>query len=132
MSAKDIVLKYLDEWDKRNPNGIMATFAEGGTYCDPITGKDLSGDAIMGYAQTLFTAFPDVRFETGLVAESGNVCAFQWVMKGTNTGKFGDVPASGKQICLHGVDFIVVENGKIRSVQGQFDQLALHKQMGLA
>jgi len=52
-------------------------------------------------------------------------------MKGTNTGSFNGLPPTGGAAALPGADFIRVDGGKIRSVQGYFDSGVLPRALGL-
>lgn len=123
--------RYFDAWNARDIGAILATFVEGGTYADSVSGL-LSGVAIGAYVSGLFEAFPDLVFEVSLHAQvAENVVAAQWVMRGTNTGPFRGLPPTGKAICVQGADFILTEGGRIRTVQGYFDSRAVPDQLGL-
>jgi steroid delta-isomerase-like uncharacterized protein len=131
MNTPTVVNEYLAAWNNRDPAAIVSTFVEGGTYADPVSGE-VSGVAIGNYAAGLFAAFPDLSFEIafhGLVDE--RTVAAQWIMRGTNTGSFKGMPPTGKPIVVPGADFIVVEGGRLRSVQGYFDSRAVPDQLGL-
>ena len=123
--------RYFDAWNRHDAPGIVATFAEGGSYSDPLA-QGLTGEAIGAYAAGLWDAFPDLAFESvGQTVTGDGVVAAQWVMKGTNTGPFKGLPPSGRTVALPGADFITVEDGKIRSVQGYFDAGEVPRQLGL-
>jgi steroid delta-isomerase-like uncharacterized protein len=124
--------RYFDAWNRHDAGGIVATFAETGTYADPVTPGRLTGAAIGAYAQGLWDSFPDLSFDIASVTEntSGLVSA-EWVMQGTNTGPFNGLPPTGAAVVLPGADFIRVDSGKIHSVQGYFDSGALPRALGL-
>lgn len=63
MDATDVAQSYFDAWNRRDPDAIVATFAEGGTYTDPNVPEGLRDRAIGEYAAGLFTAFPDLSFD---------------------------------------------------------------------
>jgi hypothetical protein len=52
-------------------------------------------------------------------------------MKGANTGPFNGLPPTRAAVALPGADFIRVDGGKIRSVQGYFDSGSLPRALGL-
>lgn len=131
MNPLDVAQTYFDAWNRRDPAAILATFAEGGTYSDPIA-AGLSGPALAATASGLFAAFPDLSFEIVSAAQTGeHSVAAQWLMRGTNTGVLAGSPPTGKAVALPGADFITVEGDKIRAVQGYFDQKAYLEQLGL-
>ena len=132
MDAVDVAQGYFDVWNRRDADAIAATFADGGTYSDPNAPDGLTGQAIAEYAGGLFAAFPDLSFDILSHAPAGDgMVAAQWMMRGTNTGSLRGNPPTGGTIALPGADFIAVEDGKVRSVQGYFDQGNLMRQLGL-
>ena len=132
MEATDVVQEYFDAWNRHDPEAIVATFVQGGTYTDPNAPEGLSGRAIAEYASGLFAAFPDLSFD--LVSHSctdDGAVAARWVMRGTNTGPLRGNPPTGGTVALPGADFIAVEGDKLRSVQGYFDRSTFVEQLGL-
>jgi steroid delta-isomerase-like uncharacterized protein len=129
--ALQVAQAYFDAWNRHDAAGIVATFAEGGMYTDPLA-QGLSGEAIAAYAQGLWGAFPDLLFEIvgQTLVDDGQVAA-QWLMKGTNTGPFQGLPPSGRSVRLPGADFLTIAGDKIRSVQGYFDAGEVPRQLGL-
>ncbi len=131
MASLEKARQYLNAWNAHDADAIVRTFAAGGTYRDPTTGA-LSGDAIGANAKRLWSAFPDLAFEIASVAEAGvdRVMA-EWIMRGTNTGVFQGMPATGRSISLAGVDVIDVGANGINAVTGYFDSRAIPEQLGL-
>src|SRR5688500_7028039 len=99
------VHRYFQAWNDRDPAGVVASFAEGGTYIDPnVPGPPLSGPALAAYAQGLFEGFPDLHFEIpDLETLPDGVTVARWLMRGTNTGPLHGAPPSGQVIALPGV-----------------------------
>jgi len=132
MEALDCAQKYFDAWNQRDADAVLATLSADGTYCDPVSGGRLQGEALRGYMQGLWAAFPDLSFEIaskGLAGE--NLVAAQWIMRGTNTGSMMALPPTGKSVTVSGADFIRVAGGKIKTVDGYFDSRAVPEQLGL-
>ena len=130
MTYLDISKKYFDAWNAHDAGAICNIFTEGGEYHDPnikVRGRDISM-----YAQSLWEAFPDLSFEIVSKSESADgMVAARWLMKGTNTGTFQGLPASGKKVLLPGADFIKISGDKIESVKGYFDSKTVSEQLGL-
>jgi hypothetical protein len=57
--------------------------------------------------------------------------AAEWIMTGTNTGPFAELPPTGRRVVLPGADFIRVAEKGIQSVQGYFDAGLIPRQLGL-
>ncbi len=132
MEVVDVAQRYFEAWNRHDPDAIVATFAEGGIYSDPSVPAGLTGQAIVEYASGLFEAFPDLSFDVLSHSSTGDgVATAQWVMHGTNVGPLRGNPPTGGAVALPGADFIVVEGGKIRSIQGYFDRSAFVEQLGM-
>jgi hypothetical protein len=50
--------RYFEAWNRHDVGAIVATFAETGTYADPVTPGPLTGAAIGAYAQGLWGRVP--------------------------------------------------------------------------
>lgn len=128
----EVFQSYADAWNRQDAEGIVATFAEDGTYRDPTTPGPLAGVAIGEYARGLWSAFPDLSFEMArLIEGDGGTISAEWVMRGTNTGSMMGLPPTGRPVEVRGVDIAVVADGKLRNVQGYFDSAAVPRALGL-
>jgi len=126
----DVAQDYFNAWNAHDAGAICSIFTEDGEYHDP--GIKLRGRDISTYVQSLWEAFPDLSFEIVSKSESADgMVAAQWLMKGTNTGPFQGLPASGEKVLLPGADFIKISGDKIDSVKGYFDSKAVPIQLGL-
>ena len=61
MDALECARKYFDAWNRRDADAVLATFGADGTYRDPTSGGRLGGEALKGYMNGLWAAFPDAR-----------------------------------------------------------------------
>ena len=78
-----------------------------------------------------FTAFPDLHFTIEQITPVDNQIFMNWNLTGTNTGVFGDLPATGKKVQINGasrLDFD--EHGKITYQTIFYTELALLQQLG--
>lgn len=137
-SAQGIMQHYIDAWNAHDAEAIVALFAPEGSYCDPTTPRALRGQAIAAYANELWRAFPDLTFEVRAIMAalpSLPACeeqiAVQWIMRGTNEGPVMGLPPTGYTVSLPGIDLIIVEGDKLRSVRGYFDTRTFADQLGL-
>ena len=123
-------------WDQHKPDGLVNLFAEDGTMTDdgapePLTTKD----AIRGYVQSWFTAFPDMRTRTLNRVIGDDSVAAEIEFTGTNTGPLNmggqEIPATGKAITGHGCYFAKVRDGKIVEFHAHPDGAGMMMQLGL-
>jgi steroid delta-isomerase-like uncharacterized protein len=89
-------------------------------------------EAIRGFYDTLWSAFPDARLEIEDVVVEGDKVAGRYVMKATHQGPFQGIPATGKQITLAGITILRLVNGRCVERWNQADLLGLMQQLGVA
>lgn len=122
---------YFNAWNAHDCAALSASFAATGVYSDPSVG-DVSGKKPEIYAEHLWKAFPDLKFEITSYAETSTTkLVAEWVMTGTNTGSLNGLPPTSKPISLNGIDVIEISQDGIKSVTGYFDTKAIPIQLGL-
>lgn len=94
--------------------------------------RDLSVDAFKQMVSGLLAAFPDLHFTIDDQFAEGNKYSTRWTATGTNTGPFGDLPATGKEIKIEGLIIDLVVDGKVARRWELWDQMAMMQQLGLA
>jgi steroid delta-isomerase-like uncharacterized protein len=134
MNAIEVTQRYFDAWNRHDADGLVAAFAEGGTYSSSRAGQDLTGEAIVNFAKSVWAAYPDVSLELVSSGDTGGgLVASQWVMHGTQTGPYLDgTPATGRTLTLPAASFVQVEGDKIRSEQVYIDRQTIAEQLGKA
>ncbi len=80
----------------------------------------------------LLAAFPDLRFTIEDEFMAGNRAASRWVAEGTNSGPFGNVPATGRRVRIDGIILDRVADGKVVERWEQWDQAGMMQQLGFA
>ncbi len=83
------------------------------------------------YYQNYLTGFSDVTFTLVDVFGQGDKIVKHWNFKGTHTGEFFGIPASGKQVDIDGVTLVKMKDGKIAQEQDFLDNLSFYQQLGL-
>ncbi len=77
------------------------------------------------------TAIPDLTFTHELVAVTENKTLSKWTGKGSNTGMFGDQPATGKPSVTHGFTILTYnDEGKAILEEAYMDQLSYLQDWG--
>ena len=59
-----------------------------------------------------------------------NACV-PWRLTGTHTGDVGVLPATGKELALHGLHYLELADGRVRRARGFFDLYEAATQLGL-
>lgn len=130
MNPNEVVEAYFAAWDAHDGQAVIDLYTEDGTYQDPATESPLSGQAIGDYAEALFAAFPDLKLELISQADTSiGQIAVPWLLFGTQQGPLGEMEATGKSVAIRGCDYIVVEDGKLKTVYGTFSLQELMEQL---
>ncbi len=83
------------------------------------------------YLQAFAAAYPDARFEIDDMIAEGDSVVTKKTFTGTNTGEFGGMPATGKQVSLQYVDIMRVRDGRIVEHWLSMNQLSWMQQLGI-
>lgn len=99
---------------------------------DPWEGQTLDHAEFQKRLRFSFDSFPDMHFEiTSAIEDEGHV-AITWILTGTNTGKIGDFPPTGKSIRTNGMTIYHFREGLISGHTQVFDRQTVMRQLGFA
>jgi ketosteroid isomerase-like protein len=120
----------------QDPKTLANLFAEDAVAYTPDGGELHGRDAISEYWRQMTDAVPEARYEPLASFEVGDTAIDEGIFSGRNTGplEFPDgtsLPATQKDLRIHGVDFATVRDGQITSYRLYFDQLEFLNQLGL-
>jgi steroid delta-isomerase-like uncharacterized protein len=94
---------------------------------NPPVGLDGHG----AFAAAFYAAFPDLSHEVTDVIVEGAAVAVRFVIRGTHTGAFFGIPASGRPVVVVANVLLDVEGGRVRRLRGVFDEAGLLRQIGV-
>ena len=93
--------------------------------------QDIRGrEGARQYVAALRAGFPDLRFTIEDQIAEGDMVVTRWTARGTHTGQFQSIPATGKQIRLMGTDIDRMIDGKVVECWAHVDELGLMQQLG--
>jgi predicted ester cyclase len=64
------------------------------------------------------------------IVAGGDTVATRWVVTGTLQQEFMGISATGQTIRVEGMNFYLLENGRVTDIWTQFDGLGLMQQLG--
>jgi uncharacterized protein len=97
-----------------------------------VSPNDLVGiDSARAYYANYLTGFSDISFTIKDVFGMDDKLVKHWNFKGTHTGLFFGIPATGKMVDIDGVTLVRMENGKIAEERDFFDNLEFMQQLGI-
>ncbi len=83
--------------------------------------------------QMMVASFPDNRTMTDDLIAEGDYVVERWTNTGTHSGApFMNSPASGKKFKVSGISIYRINNDRIVEHWGEFDQLSVLQQLGMA
>jgi steroid delta-isomerase-like uncharacterized protein len=127
---KALVRRFVEEfWNTGNMAAADELLAGDATITLPGIGQ-VNLESFKAFARAQRGAFPDWH-STGeeMVGEEDTV-AERWTGSGTHQGDFQGIAPTGRRVMVPGVVFYRIASGKITEFHGQFDGLALMRQLG--
>jgi steroid delta-isomerase-like uncharacterized protein len=102
-------------------------------YEDPIAVEPLAGpDALDRHAVRLRHAIPDLTIDRASAAlGDGHHACIPWRMTGRHTGELNALPATDRELSLHGLHYLELSDGAVRRARGFFDLYDAAAQLGL-
>jgi len=88
-------------------------------------------DAFKDYYSNFTTGFSDPDFSIVSIFGQGDKLVKHWKFKGTHSGNFFGIPATGKSVDVEGTTLVVMKNGRIAQEQDFMDNLAFMAQLGI-
>jgi steroid delta-isomerase-like uncharacterized protein len=129
---KAVIRRFVEEvqnekdeaaYDELNDPSFVNLSAPPGMPSDKEGGK--------AYLFGFLNAFPDSRFTIDeMIAEDDRVVTKK-TFRGTHTGEFMGIPATGKEVELQYVDIMRVRDGRIVEHWLSMDQLSFMQQLGV-
>lgn len=94
--------------------------------------EDVVGlDNFKAYYSNFLTGFSDIEFRIISIFGQGDQLVKHWNFKGTHSGEFFGIPATGKSVNLDGVTLVTMKNGKVAQEQDFMDNSIFMQQLGL-
>ena len=110
---------------------IFATDYKHHDPANPDPRPMIGPQAVKDHLTSLKGAFPDLIFDIdGIVAEGDDIVV-RWTARGTNTGDYFGMPATGKPIEITGMNTWVTRDGKAIEGWVNRDDMGLLQQLGV-
>ena len=133
-SAPPILQEWAAAWSEHDDGTRLAALYTGdATHEEVPSGTVFSGpEAIAGYAQSHFAAFPNVKLELRSAFATGDWAAAEWVYAGTYEGTLpGLPPGTGQPFSVRGAAIFELQDEKIQRSASYFDFYSLLVQHGI-
>jgi len=87
---------------------------------------------VKAYYKNFLTGFSDIKFTMVSVFGQNDNIVKHWNFKGTHSGDFFGIPATGKVVDIDGVTLVKMKDGKIDQEQDFMDNMLFMQQLGIA
>ena len=133
--VEDNIAMYTAVWEEIINEGKLDLINE--TSFDPeitliASPENVVGiDAFKDYYSNFTTGFSNPEFSIVSIFGQGDNLVKHWRFKGTHSGNFFGIPATGKSVDVEGTTLVVMKNGKIAQEQDFMDNLVFMSQLGI-
>lgn len=126
----ELVYRFVEHFNNKEAQMIGRDFADDYELDFPGGPSGYGPDGIRQAAESFITAFPDIWFRIDDLFSEDKRAAWRWGMTGTQRGKFGSIPPSGKMVTFSGISLFRIGNGKIVEDKVRADVIGLLQQIG--
>ena len=127
--------RYNDAWHAQDLDAIVAMHAPDMVFANHTAGESASGEEVRAHIASIFSSWPDLRFETRRLYVREGLVVQEWTATAThsNTMRRGDLEAAptGRTISWDGIDSIPFEEGLVKRKDVYSDSVSILRQVGL-
>jgi steroid delta-isomerase-like uncharacterized protein len=117
-----IARSLVECWAADKYQDLPALFADQCEYIEMPSGRTWNTpEAILGYAEATLSGIPDCHTKVVSVVANENMAAVEWIMAGTNTLGWPNIPASDKSFALKVMSIMEIEDGLIAKNRDYWD-----------
>ena len=106
---------YEEMWNQNEPDLAAEIFAQ--------------PEGVKNFLRQFLPSFSDLQHTVDEMIAEGDQVATRFTARGTHSGPWMDVPATGRAIQYTGVTWVRIENGKIVEHQTWWDKAGLMEQV---
>lgn len=124
--------QVIEAWNSRMDEIILPFYTTDYVVEDITAGRVREGwEGLRQWTKSVFTAFPNLTYKLVEEVEQDGKLVLHWLAKGNHQGPLMRIPATGKNVFIHGMSILHFENGKIRQGQVMWDLAGVLRQIGL-
>ena len=123
--------RQKEAWDARDPEALSRGHAEDATIVSPIFRTVTGRRAILESYRSLFTIFPDWRFQTDALVVDGARAVQVFTIQATHVGEFMGIAGSGRTCEIQGVCIFEMGDGVIAHERRIYDFTGFLIQLGV-
>jgi steroid delta-isomerase-like uncharacterized protein len=126
-----LMRKSFDEWNKGNPEFFLrATAPDYALYTPSNSSSPKTREDTVESVKVFWQGFPDIQFEIQDLMAADDKVVVRFVARGTHTGEFMGIPATGRKIEVSAIAISRIEDGKVLEEWEELDMFGLLTQLG--
>lgn len=132
IKTKSLAQTVIEAWNTRSEEMILPLYSPEYTGEDITGGKMRSGlESVKIWMKSVFTAFPNIRYELVEHVEKDDQLVFHWKASGNHHGSYLKIPATGLPVSIQGMSMLKIKDGKIVEGKIIWDLAGVLRQLGL-
>ncbi len=132
---KDIVQRIFNEFWLAGKTSVLdqlvaADVTNHELSKEPVSGRDAHKEWAAGFRHVTGTGFPDMQITVDTLVGEGDLVVKRWTFRGTHTGDYMGVPATGRPVVMAGITIYRISGGQVRETWWNYDALGMMQQLG--
>lgn len=129
---KAVVREWVEGWNVRGEEAVDDLFAPDFTdrQLEQRLGEPVTLESFKQSLRAVRSALGECRFEEREMIAEGDRVLIRWSMRGTHTGPYLGLPATGRPFVLDGINIFRIEQGRIAERWTLIDVPGLLSQLG--
>ena len=129
---KALMQRSFEEWNKGSSDFFLGATSPDYAYYSPSGNPNaVSREETVESVEALWKGFPDLSLSIEEMIAAGDRLVVRYTMRGTHTGEFQGIPATGRGIEVSGIIISRVKDGQFVEERDEFDALGLMMQLGM-
>lgn len=121
----------VEEINRGNSEYFNQYYSPDSLYYFPSNNpKPLSREESQKFVERFFNGFPDLNFSIEEFYAAEDRIIARLILRGTHTGNWGGIPATGNKFEMSSTFIVRFENGKVIEEREDFNQLGFLQQLG--
>src|SRR5260221_13352899 len=102
--------QIIDAWNSRSDEIILPFYSQDYVVEDITAGRVREGwEGMRQWTRSVFTAFPNLHYTLVNEVEKEGKLVLHWLSKGNHQGPLMKIPATGKNVFIHGMSILQLE-----------------------
>jgi steroid delta-isomerase-like uncharacterized protein len=133
---QEFIDRYNAAWNDHDVEAIVSMHTGDSVFENHVTGDvNVGREQIARAIESIFSVFPDLRFETRRAYIRDDLVVQEWTARGTHEGTMTrsgiEVPPTGRKVDYKGMDVIPIRDGLVARKDVYSDSVTLLRQLGL-